>query len=148
MRILFHKLGDDAHDLEVVRDDGSRERCPLESRSMLLHDMVHYGVEAELPLDDGFWGMLARGATFAALAGDGMTGALSPGLVTAESLVGPMQSVVNGRLDVARYRALAGAAADGDFVERVLERVRRVRGLWRATPWRGVMELAWPPPPL
>ena len=49
-----------------------------------------------------------------------------------------------------RYLELASQAApfvDRAFAERVLERIRRLEGHWRATPFHGTLELAWPPGP-
>lgn len=62
----------------------------------------HYAVEAEAKIDDGFWGLLARGTTLAELSDRTMENPISPGLVLAERLVGPMQSVWNERLGARR----------------------------------------------
>ncbi len=148
MKIRLQRLGNDRHRLTVERPDGSVSERQLETRSVLLHDLVHYAVEAEAGLDDGFWGLLAQGVDFDAL----MTEAATPtraGIALAESLVGPMQAVWNRRLDPERYVALAMTAApfvDRAFVDRVLERLRRLWGHWQATPFHAAMELRWPAP--
>lgn len=36
-----------------------------ETRSYLVHDLLHYAVESEAGLSGGFWGNLARGKTLA-----------------------------------------------------------------------------------
>ena len=33
-------------------------------RGVIPHDLVHFAAEAHLGIEDGFWGLLARGATF------------------------------------------------------------------------------------
>ena len=71
------------------------------------------------------------------------------GIHLVETLVGPMQAVFNGRLDPDRYVALASTRApfvDRAFVDRVLERLRRLWGHWSATGFHEVMTLRWPPP--
>ena len=146
MRIAFRKINDERHVLTIRRDDGTSESVELETRSFLLHDLVHYAVEAEANIEDGFWGLLARGTTLAELSDRTMAQPLSPGLMRTESLVGPMQSVYNGRLDAARYVENTHGRVDGDFVERVRERLRRLTGHWRGTPFRSEMEIEWPPP--
>ena len=103
MKILLTKLTDDRHQLAIERDDGSTESVELETRSFLLHDLVHYAVEAEAKIDDGFWGLLARGTKSAA------------------------------------------PFADMDFIARVRARLRGLTGHWRATKFRDVMEVRWPP---
>lgn len=147
MRILLTRLNDARHRLRVVRDDGSTLERELETRSVLLHDLVHYAVEAEAGLEDGFWGSLARGADFDELVMEA-AGPSSPSLILVEALVGPMQAVWNERLAPERYVAQARRAApfvDLAFVERVRERIRRLWGHWRGTPFHATMELVWPP---
>lgn len=143
MRIHLTKLTDERHRLAIVRADGSAESVELETRSFLLHDLVHYAVEAEAGMRAGFWGLLAAGASLASLADRTLADPKNAELARAETLVGPMQSVWNGRLDKARY--IESSSVDEAFVERVLERLRGLWGHWRATRFRGVMELSWPP---
>ena len=47
MRILFHKLSDDRHRLAIERTPGAREEVECETRSYLVHDLLHYAVESE-----------------------------------------------------------------------------------------------------
>ena len=65
MRVLLHKISDERHALEIVREDGRRERVDCETRSYLQHDLLHYAAETEASLSGGFWGSLARGRTLA-----------------------------------------------------------------------------------
>jgi hypothetical protein len=145
LRILLTKLSDDRHRLAIERDDASTESVELETRSFLLHDLVHYAVEAEAKIDDGFWGLLARGTTLAELSDRTMATPISPGIALAEKLVGPMQSVWNDRLAPELYMEHARGLVDDGFVDRVRERLRRLTGHWRSVPVRQVMELTWPP---
>ncbi len=140
MRALFTKLDGQRHRLDVIRPDGRREGRELETRSYLVHDLAHYAVEAAAGIDDGLWGTLASGVTLDELAARSRSP--SPGLVRAEQLAGPFQSLWNGRFDRALYFEMTGA--DEAFTARALERMRRLMGHWKATPWRGVMELPWP----
>ena len=152
MRIELTKLSNERHRLDVVRDDGSRDGAELESRSLLLHDLVHYAVEAEAGITDGFWGLLAAGHDLRALSEATMDAPLGPGIALAEHLVGPMQSLWNGRLDEARYLEMGARIApdivDASFVARTRERLRQLQGHWRATAYRQRMPLEWPPRPV
>lgn len=159
MRLEFHKLSDDRHALEIVRDDGARERVECETRSYLLHDLLHFAVEAEAALDDGFWGLLARGKTLADMndrTGTAMAGE-SEQLMVVEGMVGmltqaakgmPAQRVVEA---VERHaEALAKprpAWLTVTYVEAVQERMRRLLGHWKATRHGSVMTLEWPSGP-
>jgi hypothetical protein len=149
MRIAFTRLTEQRHRLEICRADGSAEAVELETRSVLLHDLVHYAVEVEAGIEDGFWGLLAHGTTMAALSEGTMSAPPSAGIALAERLVGPMQSVWQGRFDpalyVERFRPVAPGIVDAGFVDRVRDRLRALWGHWRATPFRSVMELTWPP---
>lgn len=148
MDIHLQRITNDRHRLTILRADGSREDCELETRSVLLHDLVHFAVEAEAGLDDGFWGLVASGMGFAELRAEAEA-PTRQGIHLVETLVGPMQAVFNGRLDPDRYVALASTRApfvDRAFVDRVLERLRRLWGHWSATGFHEVMTLRWPPP--
>jgi len=146
--VTFTKLSSERHRFGVVRADGSREALELESRSYLLHDWAHLAVEAELPIEDGFYCQLARGTALAVLNDHSRPFPSSGGLAVAEALVGPMQSLHAGRLAVPAYLALVNerhpGLVDGELVERVRERLRRLEGHWKATPYAGDMTLVWP----
>lgn len=148
MKIRLTRLSNDRHRLAVERADGSRIERELETRSVLLHDLVHYAIEAEAGLEDGFWGLLAAGTDFDELLAEARAPSRQ-GIALAESLVGPMQAVWNQRLDPDRYVAMARRVApfvDRAFVDRVRERIRRLWGHWRGTPFHQTMELSWPDP--
>src|SRR5688572_16003070 len=97
MRVLLTKLSDDRHLMTVERTSGPGESVELESRSYLLHDLAHYAVEAEAPIADGFYGLLASGVSLAKL-NDRTTPLGGAGLMMAESLSAPLQSLFHGRI--------------------------------------------------
>lgn len=141
VRVVLTKLSDARHRLAVVRDGRATEEAELETRSYLLHDLTHHAVEAELGIEDGFYGLLARGTNLEELAD--RTRVLSQGLARAESVVGPLTSVWNERLDRARFAELSGL--EDAVVGRMLERLRQLAGEWRAVRYREAMTLRWPP---
>ena len=151
MRVRFTKLTDATHRFEVLRDDGSSERAELETRSFLLHDLVHFAVEAEANIQDGFYGLLAEGVPFAQLKelGPGPSAGPtepSPGLALAETLVGPLQTYFRGR-DTERLspelEARFSQLTHDGFLAGVSERMRRLQGHWRAIPYGETLELIW-----
>ena len=148
VHVRLTKLSDSRHRLAVVREDGVDEEVELKTRSMLLRDLVHYAVEAEARLERGFYGLLASGVALDRL-NDHDDPHPEPQLGTAETLVGPMQSLYNGRFAkeayVERLYDAAPEVVSEAFVDAVLERLRRLTGHWRATPYSGVMDLPWPP---
>jgi hypothetical protein len=166
MRILLTRLTNERHALEIVRDDGSRDRVELETKSLWLHDFLHLAVEAEAGLQDGFWGSLAAGKTFAE-----MNDRIAPppghpresgepvyegsSMLVIEILVGALSGALKGvPLDalvanIRDYFVSIARAGDfptwltADFVDRVQERVRKLVGHWNATPFGEPMELEW-----
>jgi hypothetical protein len=157
MRILLHKLTDERHALSIVRDSGATERVECETRSYLMHDLLHHAVEAEASLQGGFWGSLAAGKTLAALndrSGPPMA-AGGPELAAIEQVVGALSGTTKGRSSaelVAGMRRFAESLGSTmppwltePFVDAVHERMRHLVGHWRATPFGGTMELDWPP---
>ncbi len=145
MRIELTPLTPTHHRLAITRADGSHESVELETRSLLLHDLVHLAVETEAGLQQGFWGLVAAGHSLASLRLDDPD--VTADLVLAESLVGPMQAVWNQRLDANRYAERSRRLRpdlDQDFVERVRGRLRRLWGHWDATRHGDTMAVSWP----
>ena len=142
MEVRFTKLSDARHSVEVTRDDGSTERVELDSRSFITHDFAHLAVEAELELENGFWGSVATGAS---LAGVGLEG---NDITLAERLAGPVQSLLRVDAGPAEIQAALESVAP-DVVDHqtgagIHERLRRLLGKWRATPYRREMAVSWP----
>ena len=51
--------------LRVVRDDGSETGCDMPRQGVLPHDLVHAVVESRLQLQEGFLGLVGKGADIA-----------------------------------------------------------------------------------
>jgi hypothetical protein len=141
-----------------LRDDGTRESCHLETRSCLLHDLVHFAVETEAGLADAFFGRVARGVAYESLAhslADRQGGAE---LLATEQVVGPLQSAWKaGKLDphalAAQLRAYLQATGescpswvDGDLLARAAQRLRQLVGQWQSTRFGETLELRFQVP--
>ena len=155
MRIRITKLSDQRHTLEVERD-GYRESVELETRSTLHHDLTHLAVEEIAGIQHGFFGSLAAGKTFAQLAGRAGEGALeyAGAMLQVERTVAVLQGMAKTKEDplALHGRITAMLATQGEvpptwftveFVTKVQERLRRLLGQWRATPYGAAMELVW-----
>jgi hypothetical protein len=152
MLIRFTRLTNERHRFEIVRDDGTCEARELETRSALLHDLAHYAVEVEAGLRESFYGRLAQGVSYDQLATLPMS---TPEALQTEGVVvlfqgSPefgaepehcVQQIIGGFAAMGREPP---AWLTGDFVARARERLRRVRGRWRATPFHQTMELEFP----
>lgn len=149
LTIRFTRLNPTHHRFEAIRADGTRETQEFETKSLLLHDFVHFAVESEAKLSGGFYGALAAGAAYDYPSAGSEAMAI-------ESVVGPLQGALKGELDpeafVARHRALQanmGSASPAwltpDLITRALERLRQLQGQWRATPFGEAMELRFDP---
>ena len=155
MQIRLTRLTNDRHRLEVLRDDGSRESRELETRSALVHDLVHYAVESEAGLRASFYGRLASGTTYEALMTEPPDG---PEALQTEAVVARLQGIASRDAWPAEMRGFADFIAAGfralaqeppawltdDLLERVRERLRRVQGQWRATPFHHTLALEFP----
>ncbi len=160
MRICFRKVSDERHLLEIARADGSIESVEYETRSYLMHDLLHFAVESEARLGSGFWGLLANGKTLAdmndrtgkAMAGD------SAELGSIEQIVGVLSRVVKGvpTADiVATLRLTASSCGTAlpewvsePLIDAVRERMRQLSGEWNATPCGKSLNLQWPALPI
>ena len=158
MLIRFTRLTNERHRLEIVRPDGTSEAHELETRSVLLHDLVHYAVEAEARLKASFYGRLASGTTYEALLMEPSTDSEA---MQTEAVVGRIQGIAKNdtwsSVDAARLAESIAAGfrsvgqeppkwVTGDLVVRVRERLRRVQGQWRATPFHQTLVLEFPLP--
>jgi hypothetical protein len=156
MRIILGKISDDRHSLTIVRDDGRREQVECETRSYLMHDLLHFAVESEGRLREGFWGTLAAGRSLAEMneRENGGPMAATPELMAIEQTVGALSGLTKGRsaaelvAGMRRFAESLGGELPAwlteSFVEAVQERMRSLTGRWRATPFRGEMDLEWP----
>jgi len=153
MLIRFTRLTNDRHRFEIVRDDGSREAHDLETRSTLAHDLAHYAVEAEGALRQSFYGRLAAGTTYTDMATTPVEG---PEVMQTERVVVMLQTALktaefDAREMLSRIMATFDATADArppwltaELLERMIERLRRVHGQWRATAFHHTLELKFP----
>lgn len=100
---------------------------------MLVHDLCHYAVEAELGIEHGFYGLLAGGQDLETLREPG-------GLdeATAARLLEVERQVV--RLQSAFRRASVGP-------EGAAERLRSVMGAWKKARQGQALALSWPAGP-
>ena len=162
MRIVLRKISDQQHELTIVRPDARRESLLCETRSVLMHDFIHYAVERAAGIQTGFWGLLARGRTLAEMNDRaGLPSADEAAqMATVERFVGalsgaakevPAAELVAG---IRRYAAAMDSEVPSWLTEAVVlgaqERLRHLVGAWRATPTGAALELDWPPnaPPL
>ena len=156
MLIRLTRLTNERHRLELVRDDGTREARELETRSALLHDLVHYAVETEAGLAASFYGQLAAGKTYEALSAEPSG---DPEAMQTEAVVARIQGIAKNdawsgvepdtfaKSIAAGFRTLGReppAWLTGDLIVRVREQLRRVQGRWRATPFHQALELDFP----
>lgn len=118
MEITFTRTGGRDDWISVYRDDGTPLRWPWPSADRQLpHDLVHFVVETDLRMSQGFWGRVAAGADFGTVseladrlvAGDrGEEGSTAAELAQVEGIV---QAVLEPE----------EAASDEELVTRVTE---------------------------
>lgn len=156
MLIRLTKISDQQHSVELVRSDGSRECIELVTREALVHDFIHYSVEASIPTQSGFWGVLAGGKSFDEMndrSGES-TKEFAETLMMVEGMVGMMTGVIKGDMTPNQAIATIRSYHDGTgqktpewlserFVTDVREHMRRLQGHWKATPYGETMEIEW-----
>jgi hypothetical protein len=147
MQVEFTRLSNQIHRFAIERRDGSREAVQLETRSLLVHDLTHFAVEAEAGVDGGFYGLLAAGMPLVRL-NDRENPPPDPMLMAVEQVVGPMQILAQGRgsaqLLIGMGLRLGEVPVDAAFIDAVQARMRRLLGQWKGTPFHASMRLTWP----
>ena len=157
MRIVFRKISTERHELTIVRPDGRPESLVCETRSVLMHDFIHYAVESAARIESGFWGLLAHGRMLAEMNDRaGLPSAEEAAeMATVERFVGalsgaakelPAAELVAG---IRRYAGAMDTEVPPWLTEAVVvdaqERLRHIVGAWRATLAGAALELDWPP---
>ena len=155
MRIELRKISDQQHELVLIRDGGLREALTCETRSTLVHDLLHYAAEQEAGVQTGFWGTLASGRTLADMNDrtGAALGAAHPDVMAIERIVGPLLAATKGAAAEAlasrlrAYLAETGNAAPDwltpGFVAAVQDRMRHLLGAWNAVPHGQTLQLIW-----
>jgi hypothetical protein len=160
MKIAFQKISNDQHRLTIERADGSSETSVLETKSLLLHDFIHLAIELEAGLQGSFWGLVASGHSFSALAGkdemqskpiDRTEVAITEIVVGA--FTGMLQRSVPAEFVMDGIKNVCEATdrpypiyLTQEFVERATERLRHIRGAWNATAFGDMFTIEWPEP--
>jgi len=147
LTVRLTKLSEHRHRFAFIRADGSGGDRELESRSLLLHDLLHFAVETEAGLANGFYGGLAQGASL-----DDQALAEGDEALDVERVVG----ILTGRFKtpspardfVASVRAQMTETGTPPppwfspaFVESVDARLRALLGEWKAVRFGQTMTL-------
>ncbi|HYF10507.1 MAG TPA: hypothetical protein VD967_02795 [Candidatus Paceibacterota bacterium] len=152
LTLRFTKVSATHHRFEYVREDGSGESVELESKSFLFHDFIHLALESEAGFTRSFFGSLARGGKYDALAPEGMGGTLRDERAVTERLVGGLTGVVRDAATPAEFLSAMRNAFDAyhepipewltqDLVVRTKERFRKIWGEWKSLPFGETLEL-------
>jgi hypothetical protein len=154
LTLRFTRVSPTHHAFEYRRADGTGEVLEMETHSLLRHDLLHYAVESEAALKGSFFGILAKIGGYEELAVAGGT-ALGGEIAITERVVG----LLTVALDAPDFDADAVVARISEFLDlydertprwltpayvlAVKERMRRLDGQWKATPFGATMELAF-----
>jgi hypothetical protein len=150
LRVRFTRVSPTRHRIEWGTRPPFAAR-ELETRSTLLHDLVHFAVESEAGLRESFYGLLARGTGYEALTMELPPTAASE-IATTERVVGALQGAWKRGLEPPRFvAAFAGyqqqlgepmpAWLTIDLIERVARLLRSLEGAWCGTPFGQALEL-------
>ena len=128
------RTGTNRHRAVAVRPDGTVvELVVYAYGDAPPHDLVHFAVESALGLEWGFWGLLAAGATFDALAEVGTHGRPPAGDATL---------VAEHVADLLAAEALANGGFR-DHAEAVAA-VEAIHAQWQTVAVGGKLRLTWP----
>jgi hypothetical protein len=174
MDAAFHRDTATTIRVHVERDDGAI----LETRSpgatdALPHDLIHFVVERELGLDDGFWPRVARGVKFRNMRlvrkplgklrrqppRPKRPSSEKRGLLEAEVLVGVFHDIWTGAAErewgtirafldsvwSPRTRSRADEL-DEQTIRRICDALTEAERAWRRVPIGGELRVTWPTP--
>lgn len=133
MLIHFTRLTKERHRFAIERQGLPDESRDLETRSYLVHDLVHFVVERTLGRQYSFYGLLARGTSLCALSDRTKPWPEGSELADTEGLVARLQGPLTGR----------GALPPWAFVPDVVRGWRSVHGQWRGTRFGATCTFRW-----
>jgi hypothetical protein len=138
LTITFHKVGGHRPGSwwEAVRPRGGRftgGHMPI-GRHVIPHDLGHLVAEAHLGIDDGMWGLLARGATFKRGTGQRPTR-------TGRALVRDHRAALHRAEHVGNAHQFLWLHGEPTPVAPTYE---RVAAAWRSVPDGGTLTVRWP----
>jgi hypothetical protein len=154
LTLRFIRLSDDRHRFEYRRADGTGEAIEMETRSLLVHDLLHYAVESEAGLRGSFYGILAKIGGYEELSVAGGA-ALGGEIAITERVVGALTgALAEDDLDADAFAERVGEYLDlyeeraprwltAAFIFAVRERMRQLLGRWKATPFGETMALTF-----
>ncbi len=141
MQIQFQKRNAAQHTLRIFRGGTLMEQAVYDTKTYFLHDVVHYCVETQLGLKNGFWGLLAQSYKLA----DFGTGKVPMReLSRTEKIVGPVQSFYSGHMPadlLLENLKIIDFTPPEDFLTKVMARVKALMDTWRYLPAGEVLEL-------
>ncbi|MBO0764584.1 MAG: hypothetical protein J2P50_08355 [Hyphomicrobiaceae bacterium] len=155
LTVRFTRVSPTHHRFEVERADGSKQAAIIETRSGLVHDLLHFAFETEAGLTRSFYGLIAAGRTLAETrprpSADGPSFPTAEARLT-ERMVGILTVLVEDKFGaseaLAGLRRLQQAHAEPmpewlteDLIRRTAEHFRRLHGKWKSTPFGDTMEL-------
>ena len=153
LRIQLQRVSPTHHAFVFERPNGTQESYPLETKTYLFHDLLHFAVETEAGLQRSFYGRLARGNSYKELVEvDQESLSIREENGMTETIVGAMTGIVKQDLDPVRameslrnYLETSGLRVPDwftvEFTLRIKERMRRLQGQWQGTPFGQTMEL-------
>jgi hypothetical protein len=161
LEVSFTRVSSTHHRFAYRRPDGTGEAIEMETASLFFHDLLHFAVETEAGLRGSFYGLLAKVGGYEELRVAGGA-ALGGEIAITERVVGALTGALNadggnGDLDadglVAQVSEFLEYYDEGAprwmtpaLVLQVRERMRRLLGRWKATPFGETMTLAFPLP--
>jgi len=142
LTIYIKKISSDHHEFRYVRRDGTGEAITLDTKSYLLHDLIHFAIERRARLEFSFYGLLAHSGDYESLSDvDLHEESFGGELGMTERIVGGLTPVIRGNVTPEQF--LAGARnlieayqkklpqwLDQGFIADVEEDLRRIIGEW------------------
>ena len=152
MHITLQKISPTHHRFTYTREDGTGESLELETKSFLMHDLLHFAVETEAGLTHSFYGLLNQMEAYATLSGENTQLPLGSQILHTERIVGILTGFTKGSITPQEaldaianlYTALNEDTPEWvslEMLTRIETRLKALMGEWRGTPFGEEMKL-------
>ena len=154
LTVRVQKISPTHHTLEYEREDGSSEKKEFESKSLLMHDFIHFALESEAHLKNGFFGLLDQGYSYDELSNKEPSDFPKEEGMEVEMVVGPFTGIVKESVAVADLIHFLERIFEAhgkqlplwitrQLLERAHKRYKRVVGEWNSLEFGETLELVF-----
>lgn len=154
LQIFITQISPTHHRFEYKRKDGTGESSEIETKSFLIHDFVHFVLETQAEIQNGFYGLLDQGYSYNELSVSPDADLPTKEALNVERIVGPLSSflektdtqnidsflsIINNMFD--SYEEPVPEWLTKEILSKTITHYKQLKGEWRSLSFGKTLEL-------